>query len=244
MWQTGPDAVVGTLSKMILPERTILLHLPNCFAFPLLLLAGAASLCTMSPISTLLTPEELANILAKARPGLVVTSKLEGEEKLQSALQILLERPDGTNTGAVPVREVKSWARGLLSSWEETASTKQRVWTVDMNRHGGADYYVRDDKCDRVDARDWTHLLGPKRQEAAFVVRDLTEQEQRRRVILLLWSSGTTGASKGVLLSHRNLVASMVGNWVSCPHIFGPSQGPLGGGERWIALAPWCHIYG
>jgi long-subunit acyl-CoA synthetase (AMP-forming) len=155
------------MCQIISPERTILLHIPNCFAFPLLLLAGAASLCAVSPISTLLTPEELANILAKARPQLVVTTKVEGEDKLLKALQIVLDRPDG-DVGSLSGREVKRWAQELLTSWHDSTFAKQRVWTVDMNSQGGASYYIAKGKRDLIVARDWTSLFGSKEEGSCF----------------------------------------------------------------------------
>lgn len=219
------------------------------------MLAGAASLCTISPISTLLTPTELANVLAKARPQLIFTTTgSEGEEKLRKGLQLLLDRPE-EDVGLLSGSLVKKWAKRLASSWDAGHSgnsiERQRVWTVDM----AADYYGSSTNAEHspvlLNPRDWTHLLSPPQdsqvdalQHDAFKVRNLSQEEQTRRIVLLLWSSGTTGASKGVLLSHRNLVASMVGNWIGCPHMYGVSQGPFGGGETWVALAPWCHVYG
>lgn len=235
-------------------------------AFPLLLLGGAASLCTVTPISAMLMPRELANILAKARPQMLFTTVGEGEERLRQALQMLLDET-GKDGGPKRADEVKGWASELASCWDRGRKQKsekgnhiplgqQRVWTVNIDAQRGADYYGTSAKGDGVsalsDPRDWSNLLtappGHRQrgstdtmQRDAFQVRKLTAEEQSRRVVLLLWSSGTTGESKGVLLSHRNLVASITGLWAGCPNISGTSRGP---GETWVALAPWCHTYG
>jgi acyl-CoA synthetase (AMP-forming)/AMP-acid ligase II len=236
----------------------------------MLLLGAAANLYTVSPISPMLMPAELAKILAKARPQVLVTlTGPDGEEKLRKGLQILLDQPE-TDIASVSGKEVKRWAHELASSWDRGKKQKhqkgdrqpiheQRVWTVNLSTSGGADYYGTNSRGDGIsalsDPRDWSNLLHPPQghkhagsvdllgREAALV-RKVTKEEQTRRVFLLLWSSGTTGESKGVLLSHRNLVASLQCSWYSHPQVFGPSRGPFSGGETWIALAPWCHVMG
>jgi 4-coumarate--CoA ligase len=54
-------------------------------------------------------------------------------------------------------------------------------------------------------------------------------------IVVLPYSSGTTGLSKGVMLTHRNLVANIA-------QVVGPSQ--LGEDESLIAVLPFFHIYG
>lgn len=214
-------------------------------------------------------PAELANILAKARPQVLVTTVgANGEDRLRAGLQVLLDRPE-QDAGAQSGREVKRWAAELAASWDRGRRQKsekgsrmptkeQRVWSVNLASWGGADYYGTSMRGDGVstlmDPRDWSHLLSPPHghkhsgtadslTREAFSVRKLAEKEQARRVALLLWSSGTTGGSKGVLLSHRNIVASICSTWTAGVHTHAATSGG-GGGETWIALAPWCHVYG
>ena len=56
-----------------------------------------------------------------------------------------------------------------------------------------------------------------------------------RDVVVLPYSSGTTGMPKGVMLSHRNLVA----NVEQCQTFFSPNVG-----ETTVAFLPFFHIYG
>jgi 4-coumarate--CoA ligase len=55
------------------------------------------------------------------------------------------------------------------------------------------------------------------------------------QVVVMPYSSGTTGLSKGVMLTHRNLVA----NLAQCQHVL-----TYGDGEVALAALPFFHIYG
>jgi acyl-CoA synthetase (AMP-forming)/AMP-acid ligase II len=61
---------------------------------------------------------------------------------------------------------------------------------------------------------------------------DIDPQED---VVVLPYSSGTTGVAKGVMLTHRNLVANVL-QAETCIH--------LREGERVLGLMPFYHIYG
>ncbi|SNX81312.1 related to 4-coumarate-CoA ligase 1 [Melanopsichium pennsylvanicum] len=250
------------------PRTTVLLHIPNGMVWPLLALGTVAANLTVCPISTYLSPRELAYILAKARPQVLITSVgAEGEVPLRKALQSLLDSPP-TDNGQVKGSEIKAWAQELARDWDEVKSARleksnqtpfhrRRVWTVDVN--SAMDYYGTNVNRHSVSAAhdpcDWTHLLLPppgskaegsvmSLDRPAFVASPMVPEEQARRIAFVLWSSGTTGQSKGVLLSHRALVSNTLGVWDTNPHFSGTSRGTYGGGERWITLAPWYHVYG
>ncbi|PWN51663.1 acetyl-CoA synthetase-like protein [Violaceomyces palustris] len=260
----------GLVEPIHSPRTTVLLHIPNCLAWPLLALGTLAANYTVCPVSTYLTPRELSHILAKARPQVLITSTgPDGEGVLRKALQILIDgEAAGKDNGKVKGDVIQRWAIELATDWdsgkrvrkersESLPIAQRRIWTVDLV--GATDYYgtslSNQGVAASIDPRDWTNLLvtppsahqaaGSSEEEAlAFHVSGMEEDEQRRRVAFLLWSSGTTGTSKGVLLSHRAFVSNTMGSWDYNAQYSGPSRGAYGGGERWAALAPWCHVYG
>ena len=73
----------------------------------------------------------------------------------------------------------------------------------------------------------WTTLFGDALAEQVPVMAD--------DVVVLPYSSGTTGLSKGVMLTHHNLVANILQTIV-------PAQ--LADDETIIAVLPFFHIYG
>lgn len=86
---------------------------------------------------------------------------------------------------------------------------------------------------DTPSRQDWRRLLeSPIRhisKPAAF--------DARSRTALILWSSGTSGRSKGVMLSHHALCFSVASLWHDADFYQGRKQ-------RWLGFVPFCHIFG
>ncbi|MBX9929250.1 MAG: 4-coumarate--CoA ligase family protein [Gemmatimonadaceae bacterium] len=76
---------------------------------------------------------------------------------------------------------------------------------------------------------------GRDAPEGLDVIRPSVAIESARHLVALPYSSGTTGLPKGVMLTHRNLVANMA----QCEHI--EAAGP---GDHIIGTLPFFHIYG
>ncbi len=260
------------------PSSTVVLHLPNCMPFPLLLLGAIAAKCTVSLLSVALQPPELAYVLARLRPRVLITTKgpSAGEGRMRQALQLLIEGKEGF-TG-ISSEATRAWAREAARDWDEGARAatlqrgeslplrRQRVWLVDPH----ADYYgsgmtaaaslLRASRAalpaSSVDLRDWTTLLTlPPPSSKPFAIEQMGADELRARIAIVLWSSGTTGKSKGVLISHAASIASIPSTWGGCaylgPHRTGTNTtgqckiaASGGTGERWISIAPWFHTYG
>lgn len=85
----------------------------------------------------------------------------------------------------------------------------------------------------RQAAQDWTSLLAEKPTTHAGPAP--TPQEAARCAVIL-WSSGTSGQPKGVVLSHHALIMSQVALWhanLSFNH-----------DERWLGFVPFNHVFG
>jgi long-subunit acyl-CoA synthetase (AMP-forming) len=85
-----------------------------------------------------------------------------------------------------------------------------------------------------------------------LAVEDRPVSAPRNRVILdpeseiafLVYSSGTTGLPKGVMLSHRNIVANLLQVDAAQHGELTWNGGPDGKGDKLLAFLPFFHIYG
>ncbi|KAJ5087403.1 hypothetical protein N7456_011019 [Penicillium angulare] len=106
-------------------------------------------------------------------------------------------------------------------------------------------------------ADDHIILLGDERDpEARFKhftsVLNISRATRYRRqkinpesdVAFLVYSSGTTGVPKGVMLSHRNIVANVLQQVAGEGGHLSWQGGPDGKGDRILAFLPFYHIYG
>ena len=137
-------------------------------------------------------------------------------------------------------------AAALLGGISTTLNpTSTRAEVKDQAEDSGARYlFTWPDLLDRAgDVRGWKAILTRGAATGALAVDDLagacgpaepTPIDPSRDLVALPYSSGTTGTSKGVCLTHRNLVANL---HQTASSIFTGEDVILG-------LAPFFHIYG
>lgn len=187
----------------------MLVQLPNCLPFAPVVFGIFASGLTASLASPALTASELSWILQNARPRAIVTAK--------------------ACIGAM---------REALESQQDTAYfSKIPVFTVDVAKE---EYpfapSLSTSPQSHIQERDWACLLA----QPAFPVEPyrLPASSSANRTAVILWSSGTSGRSKGVLHSHNALVVATISLWRDADfHKPGLQQ-------RWLGYVPFYHVFG
>jgi len=84
----------------------------------------------------------------------------------------------------------------------------------------------------------WTELLEKGKHAGSDTRENLDSIKQKitpDEVVSIIYTSGTTGRSKGVMLSHHNLVS----NFLAAADVFQLNQD-----DRYLAIIPVCHVGG
>ncbi|ROW01299.1 hypothetical protein VMCG_05924 [Cytospora schulzeri] len=186
----------------------VVVQLPNCLAFAPVVLGVFASGLTASLVSPALTASELSWVLQNARPEVIVTAK----SCLGAMHEALKSQSDVEFFSKVPVFtvDVAYDMYPFPSSDAKTSTTAQE--------------------------QDWSVLLAPPSTPVRPYHLDPSSAPNRTAVIL--WSSGTSGRSKGVLLSHNALVFATSSLWHDADYHKPGLQ------QRWLGYVPFYHVFG
>ncbi|KAH7014990.1 hypothetical protein EDB80DRAFT_567189 [Ilyonectria destructans] len=117
-----------------------------------------------------------------------------------------------------------------LQNQDDPAYVKEtHIYTVDLAQ----DLYPLDQA--ESGAGDWRSLVAPDR--ALKTGHKFAPEAAATRTAVILWSSGTSGRSKGVLLSHNALNFSLASLWHEADFYGGRRQ-------RWLGYVPFYHVFG
>lgn len=97
------------------------------------------------------------------------------------------------------------------------------------------------------DERDPTHMakhFTSIRNTSGSSRYRRTKMKPSEDLAFLVYSSGTTGHPKGVMLTHRNIVANLLMGKAGEAGNLSWKGGPTGEGDKLLAFLPFFHIYG
>ncbi|PKS04927.1 hypothetical protein jhhlp_008293 [Lomentospora prolificans] len=134
-----------------------------------------------------------------------------------------------TSTGSL-----KAMKDAIAAQKDTTYFSKVPVFTVDV---ANETYPLPAAKSSSPSSteRDWTELLTLGKPLARAV--NYSSEIARNRTAVILWSSGTSGRSKGVLLSHNALNFSIGSIWHDADYFRGQRQ-------QWLGYVPFYHVFG
>jgi acyl-CoA synthetase (AMP-forming)/AMP-acid ligase II len=163
---------------------------------------------TATLASPALTSAEIAWILQNARPRVIITAKA----CLGAMKEALLKQEDRAYFSSIP------------------------IFTVDV----ATDTYPEPQppKPPSASEQDWKSLLlttgSTTRVNPATI---FPASSSARRTAVILWSSGTSGRSKGVLLSHHALNFASASLWHDADYYLRTPQ-------KWLGYVPFYHVFG
>ncbi|KAJ4246260.1 hypothetical protein NW762_013610 [Fusarium torreyae] len=129
-------------------------------------------------------------------------------------------------------------AKAMLSTVEKAIESQEdeayrnsvRVFTVDV----AWDMYPLSPAAHAQDG-DWMTLLAPPASPLT-AAHPFSSEAAKTRTAIILWSSGTSGRSKGVLISHQAINFSVASLWHDADF--------YGFHQRWLGYVPFYHVFG
>ncbi|KAK4232965.1 hypothetical protein C8A03DRAFT_19861 [Achaetomium macrosporum] len=192
----------------------VLIQLPNCLPFAPLFFGALAAGTTATLVSPALTADEIAWILQNARPRVIITAST-----CLPAMQSALAKQDAASAGYF---------------------SAIAIFTVDV----AADTYPSSSPSSSASpsspVSDWKTLFttpeSTLRPNPSTIFPPSTAPS---RTAVILWSSGTSGRSKGVLLSHHALNFSVASLWHDADYYAARPQP-----QSWLGYVPFYHVFG
>ncbi|KAF4443133.1 hypothetical protein F53441_11532 [Fusarium austroafricanum] len=120
--------------------------------------------------------------------------------------------------------------KALEQQEDEAYKRSVRVYTVDVAR----DLYPLSPASHAEDG-DWKNLLLTSNTPLTAAY-PFSPESAATRTAIILWSSGTSGRSKGVLLSHQAINFSIASLWHDADF--------YGFHQRWLGYVPFYHVFG
>lgn len=191
----------------------VLIQLPNCLAFASVLFGTFASGLTASLASPALTATEIGWILQNARPRAIITAKA----CLGAMREALRAQEDAAFFAEVPVFTVDVAGDAYLSGTPPASPSPS------------------------AQEQDWSVLLRTPPSPSSGSHKSsyhLSAVSAPNRTAVILWSSGTSGRSKGVLISHGALVFATASIWYDADY-----HRP-GLRQSWLGYVPFYHVFG
>ncbi|EAA35843.3 hypothetical protein NCU02485 [Neurospora crassa OR74A] len=203
----------------------VLIQLPNSLAFAPVLLGTLAAGLTATLVSPALTSDEIAWILQNSRPRAIITAKA-----CLGAMREALEKQEPRDRAffdAVPI-----FIFDAAKDHYPSVSSSSPPTSVGS---GSSSSSKKTNK-----TQDWKVLL---RSSRATVVPSsfLPSSASPARTAVILWSSGTSGRSKGVLLSHHALNFSGAHMWHDAADYHSLAKVRQ---QRWLGYVPFYHVFG
>ena len=187
----------------------VAIDLPNCPQFVIAYFAALRIGAVVVPCNPLYTPAELRHQLADAGATTVVV--------LSRGYPVVKAAREGTSVRNVIVTNIKEEMPAVLRLLFTLAREKKEGHRVAFAGDPGAIAFQQ------------VPSLGGDDSAAAVQPSD---------VAVLQYTGGTTGTSKGAMLSHRALIA----NTLQCKAWFGPAL--VDGKDAVMAVMPLFHVYG
>jgi acyl-CoA synthetase (AMP-forming)/AMP-acid ligase II len=194
----------------------VLIQLPNCLPFAPVFFGALAAGTTATLVSPALTADEIAWVLQNARPRVIITATA----CLPAMQSALAKQEDAEYFSDIP------------------------VFTVDV----AADVYPppSSSSTSSSSSGDWKALLlTPSSQPKPDTTTGAAfpPETARSRTAVILWSSGTSGRSKGVLLSHHALNFSVASMWHDADY-YSLARPEMRQPQSWLGYVPFYHVFG